>query len=215
MIVILLCIVSVDSRRAEAYSVKLQEDGIYAEVLPDSVVNNAAVFFEKSVKKTMKYYKKYKDADTYTLLTKVPDEYRDFIPVARKIQSSDKIIIKNPFFIYNIEGDFAYKYYFTAKINKEKLCLFSIDIDPNTGKVSFGYDKLMDQYFLYNEKVMVDALFYKIDNTTYAQTPEETNIVRELKKLRRKWKGAIQTKRQKKSLKRKIMRQKRRRFLPI
>lgn len=179
LMVILLCIIGADSRQVEAYSVTLQTDGIYAETLPDSVVNNAAAFFEKSVKKATKYYKKYKDADDYTLATKVPDEYRDFIPVVKQIQDSDEIIIRNPFFIYEIGGSGTYRYYFVAERNGTKLCLFSINIDPNTGKIYFWYDRSMDQYFLYDEKTMETALFYKIDEITYAQTPEKTSAVRD------------------------------------
>ena len=181
LIVVLFFIIGADSRQAKAYSVELQKDGIYAEVLPDSVVNNAAVFFEKSVKKAMKYYKKYKDAGTYTLLNEVPAEYRDFIPVARKIQDSDEIIIRYPFYIYDIDGYGDYKYYFVAEKDREKLCLFSVDIHSDTGKICFWYDKLMDRYFLYDEKLMKDAIFYRIDDITYAQTPEETSVVRDQK----------------------------------
>ena len=181
LIAILLCIIGAGNRQAKAYSVKLQKDGIYAEVLPDSVVNNAAVFFEKGVKKALKYYKKYKDADTYTFITEVPAEYRDFIPVVRKIQDSDEIIIRYPFYIYDIDGYGDYKYYFVAEKNGEKLCLFSVDIHSDTGKICFWYDKLMDRYFLYDEKLMKDAIFYRIDGITYAQTPEETSVVRDQK----------------------------------
>lgn len=181
LLAILLCIIGAGSRQAKAYSVKLQKDGMYAEVLPDSVVNNAAVLFEKRVKKAMKYYKKYKDADTYTQVNEVPSEYRDFIPVARKIQDSDKIIIKSPFYIYSVEGYGGYSYYFAAEKNGERLCLFSIDIHPDTGKVSFWYDNLMDRYFLYDEKTMKDAIFYKMDDITYAQTPKDTSVARDQK----------------------------------
>ncbi|RKI42622.1 hypothetical protein D7V86_19095 [bacterium D16-51] len=181
LIVILLCIVGADNRQAEAYSVKLQKDGMYAEMLPDLVVNNATVLFKKRVKKAMQYYKKYKDADTYTLATKVPVEYLEFIPVAKKIQDSDEIIIRNPFFIYSVEGYEGYSYYFAVEKNGERLCLFSLDIHPDTGKISFGYDDMMDRYFAYDEKTMKDALFYSMDNITYAQTPQKTTVVRDRK----------------------------------
>lgn len=84
LLVILFCIIGVDSRQVEAYSVTLKKDGMYAEVVPESVVNNSTVFFKKNVKKAMEYYEKYKDADDYTLATKVPDKYRDFMSVAKK-----------------------------------------------------------------------------------------------------------------------------------
>lgn len=177
LIAILLCIIGADNRQVKAYSVKLQKDGIYAEVLPDLVVNNVTVLFEKKVKKAMKYYKKYKDADTYTLATKVPAEYLDFIPVARKIQDSDEIIIRNPFYIYNVEGYNGYSYYFIAEKNGERLCMFNVFIEQGMGKVSFRYDNIMDGYFLYDEETMKDVIFYKMDDITYVQTPEETSVV--------------------------------------
>ncbi|RKI36453.1 hypothetical protein D7V86_24985 [bacterium D16-51] len=177
LIAILLCIIGADNRQVKAYSVKLQKDGIYAEVLPDLVVNNVTVLFEKEVKKALKYYKKYKDADTYTLATKVPAEYLDFIPVARKIQDSDEIIIRNPFYIYNVEGYNSYSYCFIAEKNGERLCMFNVFIDQGMGEVSFRYDNIMDGHFLYDEETMKDVIFYKMDNITYVQTPEETSVV--------------------------------------
>lgn len=180
LILTLFCIIGVDSRQVEAYSVSLEKDGIYAEVLPESVVNNSTVFFEKSVKKAKKYYEKYKDAGEYTLATEVPDKYRDFMYVAKKIQDSDEIIIRNPFYIYDVAEDGGiYEYYFVTERNGKKLCLFSINIDPETGEIFFEYDKSMNRYFVYEEKTMEDTLFYKIDGITYAQTLEETSVVRD------------------------------------
>jgi hypothetical protein len=151
---------------------------MYAETIPDAVVSNLTVYFKKNVTKAMKYHEKYKDADAYTLATKVPDKYRDFIPIAKKIQDSDEIVIKNPFFVYETEGNTDYRYYFVAERNGERLCLFSICIDSDTGKISFWYDKSMDQYFSYDEKTMEDGVFYKINDITYVQTPEKTTEVR-------------------------------------
>lgn len=182
LVIILLCIIGADSRRVEAYSITVQKDGIYAEVLPDSIVNNASGYFKKNVKDAMKYYHKYKDADDYTYRTKVPTEYQDFIPVAKKIQDSDEIMITNPFYIYDVTlaavGEAYYEYYFVTEKNGKKLCLFSIGIDES-GKPYFSYDKMMDQYFSYDEKTMEDGVFYNIDGITYAQTPEETIVVRD------------------------------------
>lgn len=178
---ILLCIIAADSQRVGAYSVKVQENGMYAEALPDSIVKNAPAFFRKHVEKTMKYHNKYKDADEYTYRSEVPTKYLDFIPIAKKIQDSDEIILKNPFFIYEIGGNGDYRYYFTAEKNGKKLCLFYIAIDPYTGKAVFGYQKAMDQYFAYDEKTTEDALFYRMDGITYAETPEETREVRNQK----------------------------------
>ena len=180
-IFILLCIIGAGGRQVEAYSVTLQKDSMYVEVIPDSVVNNAVAFFEKNVKKAMKYYNKYKDVDDYTYITKVPDKYRDFISVAKKIQDSDEIIIRNPFYIYETGGEGIYIYYFVAERNGKKLCLFSINIDPETGKISFEYDKMMNRYFTYDEKTMGEALFYDIDETTYAETPDKISVVRDRK----------------------------------
>ena len=177
-IMILLCSIGIDGRQAGAYSVTLQKDGIYADVLPESVVNNSASFFKKHVKKTMKYYKKYENADDYTLANEVPDEYRDFIPIAKQIEASDKLVIKNPFFIYELGDTLFYKYYFVAEKNGKRLCLFSIDIDAETGKISFDYDKMIDKYSKYDEKMMEDgALFYKINDIIYEQTPNKTSVM--------------------------------------
>jgi len=178
---LLLCIIGVDSRQVKAYSVTVQKDGIYAEVIPDSFVNNTAAIFKKYVKKAMKYYNKYKDADVYTYVSKVPEEYRDFIPVAKQIQDSDEIIIRNPFYIYqpmeNRDGDEASLYYFYAEKNGKKMCLFGIYIEPDTGKVSLRYDKMMDSHFAYDEKTIGETLFYETDETIYAEMPDKTGIV--------------------------------------
>ncbi len=177
---ILFCIIAAENREAQAYSVTLKKDGMYAEVLPEMIVDNSAAIFEKSVKRAMKYYEKYKDAGAYTLATEVPDRYRDFMSVAKKIKDSDEIIIRNPFYIYNPAGaGDVYHYYFVAERNREKLCLFSINIDSYTGKCSFWYDKSMDSYFRYDKKQMKRSLFYEINNITYALTPKETTVVRD------------------------------------
>ena len=61
-----MCVIAIDSVQAKAYTVKVQADTIYAEVIPESYLKNAPVVFKKAVKKTMKYYNKYKDADMVT-----------------------------------------------------------------------------------------------------------------------------------------------------
>ncbi len=180
LLVILLCIIGAGSRQAKAYSVKLQKDGMYAETLPDSIVNNAPVYFKKYVKKTMKYYKKYKDANTYTIVSEVPEEYREFTSVARKIKDSDEIIIRFPFYVYDTGGHFGNSYYFIAEKNGEKLCLFSIHVPQNDEEpIFFSYEKLVDQHFPYDEKMMEETIFYRIDLVTYMQTPEETEVLRD------------------------------------
>lgn len=184
LVIILFCILGADSRQVEAYSVTVQKDGIYAEVIPDSFVNNTAVIFKKHVKKAMKYYNKYKDADDYTYVTKVPDEYRDFIPVAKQIQDSDEIIIRNPFYIYQTMDDTVPCLYdFFVEKNGKKLCMFSIEIEPETGEISFGYDKMKDSHFAYDEKTVGETLFYEIDETIYAETPDKTSVVWNRKSL--------------------------------
>lgn len=181
--ILLLCMIGVDSRRVEAYSVTVQKDGIYVEAIPDSFVNNTAAIFEKNVKKAMKYYNKYKDADDYTYVSSVPDEYRDFIPVAKQIQDTDKIIIRNPFYIYQTMDDTVpCSYSFFAEKEGKKLCMFCINIEPETGEISFWYDKMMDSHFVYDETVG-ETLFYEIDETIYAETPDKTSVVWNRKSL--------------------------------
>ena len=50
-----MCVIAIDSVQAKAYTVKVQADTIYAEVIPESYLKNAPVVFKKAVKKTMKY----------------------------------------------------------------------------------------------------------------------------------------------------------------
>ena len=179
LVVLLLCIIGADSQKVKAYSVTVEKDGIYAEVVPDSFVNNTAAIFKKHVKKAMKYYNEYKDADDYTYVSKVPDEYRNFIPVAKQIQDSDEIIIRNPFYIYSPYGDEGvYEYFwFFAEKNGKKLCLFEIHIDSGSGKISVEYDKMEDSHFAYDEKTIGETLFYEMDEAIYAETPDKTDVV--------------------------------------
>lgn len=181
--ILLFCIIGADSQKVEAYSVTVEKDGIYAEVVPDSFVNNTATIFKKYVKKAMKYYNKYKDADDYTYVSEVPKEYRDFILVAKQIQDSDEIFIRNPFYIYqpgpgeNVDGGEVSEYYFFAEKNGEKLCMFCINIDQDTGKISLWYDKMMDGRFAYDEKTTGETLFYEMDQIIYAETLDNTSVV--------------------------------------
>ncbi len=183
MMVLLLCIIGAGSRRAEAYSVTMQTNGIYADVIPDSFVDNTADIFKKYVEKTMKYYNKYKDADDYTYVSEVPEEYRDFIPVVKQIQDSDEIIIKNPFYIYwpmeGADGDAVGNYCFFAVLNEKKLCMFRIEIELDTGKISFWYDKIMDGFFSYDETTVGETLFYEVGDIIFAETPDQTSQVRD------------------------------------
>ena len=93
LFIILLCVIAVDGVQVKAYTVKVQADTIYAEVVPESYLKNAPVVFKNAVKKTMKYYDKYKDADMVTYLRNVPKTYRDFVDIARKIRDSDEITL--------------------------------------------------------------------------------------------------------------------------
>lgn len=182
LMIFMLCMIGVDNRQAKAYSVTVEKDGIYADVVPDSFVNNTAALFKKYVKKAMKYYDKYKDADDYTYVLKVPEEYRDFIPIAKQIQDADEIMIRNPFYIYGpgVTDETTvtvYDYSFYAVKNGKKLCMFSIHIEPGSGKVSFEYDKMWDSHFAYDEKTTGETLFYWVGDIIYAETQDSTSIV--------------------------------------
>lgn len=182
LMIFLLCMIAADSRQAKAYSVTVEKDGVYADVVPDTFVNNTAAIFKKYVKKTMKYYDKYKDADDYTYIKEVPEEYRDFIPIAKQIQDADEIVIRNPFVFYSPGesdgyGDLEENYFsFYAVKNGKKLCVFEIYM-KYTGKLSFEYDKIEDGRFAYDEKTTGETLFYQIGNILYAETPDSTSIV--------------------------------------
>lgn len=182
LMLLLLCIIGTDSRKVKAYSVTVEKDGIYAEVVPDSFINNTGTIFKKYVDKAMKYYNKYKDADDYTYVSKVPEEYRDFIPIAKQIQDADEIVIRNPFVFYvpgesDEYGDLVNDYFsFYAVKNGKKLCVFDIHMEY-TGKLSFEYDKIEDGRFAYDEKTTGETLFYWIGDILYAETPDSTSIV--------------------------------------
>lgn len=184
-VILLMCIGGMGISPVRAYTVTVQKDGMYAETIPDSVIDNAPVLFQKSVKKALKYDRKYKDADAVTRANKIEYPYDKFLDVAKKIKASDEIVIRKPFYIYTV-WDQAGKsapseYYFLAQQNGKKLCYFSLEIDETDHKIRFSYDKLMDQYFKYDEKTMKDAIFYEIDFVTYAETPDKVYEVRDQK----------------------------------
>lgn len=170
---------------AKAYTVTVQKDGIYGEEIPDTVIDNAPALFQKSVKKALKYDQKYKDADAVTRANKIPSPYDKFLDIAKKIKDSDEIVLRNPFYIYTVwdqgDGGGPTEYYFLAQQNGKKLCYFSLKIDETDHKIRFEYDKLMDQYFKYDEKTMKDAIFYEIDFVTYAETPDKVYELRDQK----------------------------------
>lgn len=178
---IFVCLVCVDGKKADAYSVELQKDGIYAEELPKPVVDNSVVLFKKYVDKARKYYKKYKKNNAYTLLSNVPEEYRIFIPIVKDIKPSDKIVIKTPFYIYDptdAAGNTSYDYYFVAEKNGKKLCIFCITISTDNKKIYFYYDNVIDKYSKFNDKMMEEgAIIYEIDGVIYEQTKNKKIVV--------------------------------------
>ena len=184
IITIFACVVGMGTF-AKAYTVTVQKDGIYGEEIPDTVIDNAPALFQKSVKKALKYDRKYKDADAVTRANKIEYPYDKFLDIAKKIKDSDEIVLRNPFYIYTVwdqgDGGGPTEYYFLAQQNGEKLCYFSLKIDETDHKIRFEYDKLMDQYFKYDEKTMKDAIFYEIDFITYAETPDKVYELRDQK----------------------------------
>lgn len=181
LIGIFVCLVCVDGKKADAYSVELQKDGIYAEELPKPVVDNSVVLFKKYVNKARKYYKKYKKNNAYTLLSNVPEEYRIFIPIVKDIKPSDKIVIKTPFYIYDptdAAGNTSYEYYFVAEKNGKKMCIFCITISTDNKKIYFYYDNVIDKYSKFNDKMMEEgAIIYEIDGVIYEQTKNKKIVV--------------------------------------
>mgnify|MGYP003253778864 CR=1 FL=1 len=181
LIGIFVCLVCVDGKKADAYSVELQKDGIYAEELPKPVVDNSVVLFKKYVDKARKYYKKYKKNNAYTLLSNVPEEYRIFIPIVKDIKPSDKIVIKTPFYIYkpaDAMGSASYDYYFVAEKNGKKLCIFCITISTDNKKIYFYYDNVIDKYSKFNDKMMEEgAIIYEIDGVIYEQTKNKKIVM--------------------------------------
>ena len=172
-----MCVIAIDSVQAKAYTVKVQADTIYAEVIPESYLKNAPMVFKKAVKKTMKYYDKYKDADMVTYLRNVPKTYRDFVDIARKIRDSDEITLYSLQCAYivtlNEEDENAPPTFtFLAERNGKLLCDFGICIDNNTKKFTFIYDN--DESFKYDRKIMYNALFYTLGEKSYYETPEKT-----------------------------------------
>ena len=181
LIGIFVCLVCFDGKKADAYSVELQKDGIYAETLPKPVVDNSVVLFKKYVNKARKYYKKYKKNNAYTLLSNVPEEYRIFIPIVKDIKPSDKIVIKTPFYIYDptdAAGSTSYEYYFVAEKNGKKLCIFCITISTDNKKIYFYYDNVIDKYSKFNDKMMEEgAIIYEIDDVIYEQTKNKKIVM--------------------------------------
>ncbi len=114
-----------------------------------------------------------------TIWEKVPDTYRYFIPLAKKIKDTDEIVIKNPFFLYQVGGNIAYEYWFTAEKNGKQMCLFYMAVDTYTGSTSFCYDKLLENHMVEYSKTMdvEETLYYKsyTQTITYAETPKNAS----------------------------------------
>lgn len=168
------------------YSIKVEKDSMYADVIPSGIMKNVGAMFQKQVRMSMKYYDKYKDADDYTRISKIPDKYRDFIDIAKEIRDSDEIVIRYPFYVYypgeeNYYGS-IYDYYFIAEKNQKKLCIFCISVNAEEEKVrtQFIYDKMLDHYFSLDENITEETLFYEVDRSIYAETPEKSFLVREI-----------------------------------
>ena len=180
MLFLTICLIGTNVRQAEAYTVTMKSDGLYAEIVPDHIKVNAVPMFEKKVRKARKYYEKYKDADDYTYIKKIPDEYRDFIEVVKKIQETDEIVIRHPFYIYYVAGEGGYySYYFVAERNGEKLCIFKINVDEYEGTTKVFYDKGLDCYSLLGENLGEETLFYQINMEIYAETPDQIKVLKE------------------------------------
>ena len=172
LFIILLCVIAVDSVQAKAYTVTVDVDNVYSEVIPKSFVQNAPAIFKKNVKKAMKYYNRYKDADTVTYMRKIPDPYRDFIKVARKIHDSDELVIHDPFCLYDPGVDEVSSYYiFHVNKNGKRFCMFYIYIDDVSKKFSFDYTGINLKY---DDKTTKSALFYTLGGDFYAATPDKT-----------------------------------------
>ncbi|WP_147403742.1 hypothetical protein [Roseburia sp. AM59-24XD] len=147
-------------------------DNVYSEVIPKSFVKNAPAIFKKNVKKAMKYYNRYKDADTVTYMRKIPDPYRDFIKVARKIHDSDELVIHDPFCLYDPGvGEVSSYYIFHVNKNGKRFCMFYIYIDDVSNKFSFDYTGINLKY---DDKTTKSALFYTLGGDFYAATPDKT-----------------------------------------
>ena len=102
LVLILAFVCGFSTVRAKAYSVELVKNGIYAKYIPENVMKNAPVLFKKNVDKVMKYYEKHKNESDYDFLQKVPLAYKDLHDVVGDLKDNDKIVICNPFIIYDI-----------------------------------------------------------------------------------------------------------------
>lgn len=155
LFIVLLCVIEADNVHAKAYTIKVQSDSMYAEVVPKSYLKNAPVVFRKSAKKAMRYYNKYKDADFVTYLRNTPEKYRDFYEVARKLHDFDEIVLHSQYYVYDVrtaDEEAPPTYTFLAEKNGKMLCTFNLYIDCNTNKFAFGYCK--EESFLYDNKTM-------------------------------------------------------------
>ena len=105
LVLILAFVCGFSTVRAKAYSVELVKNGIYAKYIPENVMKNAPVLFKKNVDKVMKYYEKHKNESDYDFLQKVPLAYKDLHDAVGDLKNNDKIVICNPFIIYDINDE--------------------------------------------------------------------------------------------------------------
>ena len=97
----------------------------------------------------------------------------------KKVKASDQIKICHPFYIYAVDNEENwYSYYFEAKQNGKKLCLFSIDVDVDNGNTVFTYDKMLDQYVTFGDSITKKTIFYKMNDIVYVENPKEVSILR-------------------------------------
>lgn len=142
-------------------------------------MKNAPVLFKKNVDKVMKYYEKHKKESDYDFLQKVPLAYKDLHDAVGDLKNNDKIVICNPFIIYDINDEdekyTGYTYYFVVKKNNEKVSLFTIYVEE--GKIKFDYDKIWDKYTGMKNKITDNTLFYWMNGKIYAQTKNKNEMV--------------------------------------
>lgn len=179
LVLILAFVCGFSTVRAKAYSVELVKNGIYAKYIPENVMKNAPVLFKKNVDKVMKYYEKHKNESDYDFLQKVPLAYKDLHDAVGDLKDNDKIVICNPFIIYDINDEdekyTGYTYYFVVKKNNEKVSLFTIYVEE--GKIKFDYDKIWDKYTGMKNKITDNTLFYWMNGKIYAQTKNKNEMV--------------------------------------
>lgn len=181
LVLVLTVVCGFNAARAKAYSVELVKNGIYAEYIPENVMETAPVMFKRNVDKVMKYYKEHKNESEYDFLQNVPLRYKDLHDAIGNLKNDDKIVICNPFIIYDMSEEdvnekyMSHTYYFLVKKNNENISLFTIYEEE--GKLKFDYNKVWDKYTGIKNKITDDTLFYWGDGSIYAQTKNKNEMV--------------------------------------